>query len=244
MADQISDRYRCIFIHIPKAAGTSIEVSNVFQDQRDKTGEYVGGHTTAAEFKRRYPDKFDKYFKFTLVRNPYVRLVSGYFYLLRGGSGSVEDTEIFKKYFEHTDKDFVSFCKNSLSEEIIEDVVHFRPQYTFLCDDDMNVLVDFIGRQESYIKDAKMAFKMIGVPYEHRHTNKGNNKHFSEYYTNDIQEKVFNLYKLDFEILGYNQTIKKQNKFIYECNRQVTTMGHISSKVLRKARALLTNYST
>ena len=244
MADQISDLYRCMFIHIPKAAGSSIELSSIFQDQRDKTGEYVGGHKTAMEYRRLYPDKFNKYFKFTFVRNPYSRLVSAYFYLSRGGMGNSYDTEIFKKYFEHKKEDFVSFCRNSLSEELIKDVVHFEPQHKFLCDDDMNILLDFIGKQENFVKDAKKVFKTIGLPYEHRHSLGSNNKHFSEYYTNDIQQKVFNLYKLDFELLSYQSDIKKQNKFSYSSYRQMSKMVDLSTRLSKKVKRLLVNYTS
>ena len=245
MADQISDLHKCIFIHVPKAGGSSIEQSSIFHDQRNETNEYVGGHKTALEYKRVYPDKFDKYFKFTLVRNPYSRLVSAYFYLSRGGGrGNSYDTEIFKKHFEHREKDFVSFCRNSLSEELIEDVVHFQPQYKFLCDDNMNILVDFIGRQENFVKDAQKIFEKIGLPYEHRHSLGSNNKHFSEYYTSDIQEKVFNLYKLDFELLGYQSDIRKQSKFLYQCNKQMSKTVALSSRFSKKVKKLLTNHTT
>ena len=69
--------------------------------------------------------------------------------------------------------------------------MHFRPQYKFLCDEDLNIIVDFIGKQENFVEDAKEVFKTFELPYEHRHTLGSNNKHFSEYYTNDIQKKIF-----------------------------------------------------
>jgi hypothetical protein len=47
MAVQISDKHKCIFVHVPKTAGSSIETSEIFEGQRVKTKEYVGGHTTA-----------------------------------------------------------------------------------------------------------------------------------------------------------------------------------------------------
>lgn len=210
MANQISDRFKCIFIHIPRAAGSSIEDTSIFKDQRDKTGEEVGGHASAKEYRERWPDKFNSYFKFTFVRNPYSRAVSAFFYLSHGGSRNAYDNKIFEKYFKNQKKDFNSFCINQLSKDVINDAVHFSPQHTFLCDDNMNILVDFIGRQENFENDAKKLFKTIGIPFEYMHINKSDHKHYSEYYTKESQEKVFNLYKPDFDILKYSPEIDRR----------------------------------
>ena len=90
MAIQISDKHKCIFIHVPKAAGSSVETSEIFEDQRIKTGEYVGGHTTALEYRETYPGKFKNYFKFAFVRNPYSRLVSAFSYLSNSFPDKIE----------------------------------------------------------------------------------------------------------------------------------------------------------
>jgi hypothetical protein len=212
VADQISNRYKCIFVHVPKAAGSSIENSSIFNDQRDKTGEYVGGHISAMQFQKKYPEEFKAYFKFSFVRNPYSRIVSAFFYLMAGGSGNLHDTEIFKRYFRNSDGNFTSFCENELSTEMMENVIHFRPQYQLLCDEKQTVMVDFVGQQESFSQDAKKIFRALGVPYKHQHLLRSKNKHFSAYYTKDAQEKVFSLYRLDFETFGYQSKIDSQTQ--------------------------------
>ena len=239
MAPQISEKYKCIFVHIPKAAGSSIEQSSIFQDQRIKFKEYVGGHTTAIEYREKYPDLFKEYFKFSLVRNPFSRLVSAYCYLLKGGSGNRYDTRIFKKYFENSDRNFISFCRNQLSKEMVDEVVHLRPQFKFLCDDNMTILVDFIGKQENFSQDAKKIFQKVGLKYERKHSLKSSNKHFSEYYEKDIQDKVFELYQPDFELFGYQSEIGSYNRLLFTVDKYFTIVQKLSSKAWRKTKLIL-----
>jgi hypothetical protein len=240
MADQISNKHKCIFVHIPKAAGSSIEHSSIFEDQRLKMGERVGGHMSAMEYRDKYPDSFEKYFKFSLVRNPFSRLVSAYFYLCKGGGKNRYDTQVFKKYFEGEKVDFCKFCRNDLSKEMINDIIHLKPQYTFLCDNSMSIMVDFVGRQETFSADTKKIFRKLGLKYEHRHSLRSNNKHFSEYYTEDMRTKVFDLYRTDFELFHYSSQIDSYNRFSFAFDQYWSRGKVYSSKFWPKLRSKLT----
>ncbi|WP_417698442.1 sulfotransferase family 2 domain-containing protein, partial [Psychromonas sp.] len=67
-------KYKCIFIHIPKTAGTSILMTLIGKDS-------LKDHSNYYDFKRINSVKFKKYYKFCFVRNPYDRAVSLYEYL-------------------------------------------------------------------------------------------------------------------------------------------------------------------
>ena len=67
---QIYHHLKTIFVHVPKAARTSIEKHLRKTDQ-----DVVGGHTTALAYRRKYPEEFATYFKFTVVRDPKQKLV-------------------------------------------------------------------------------------------------------------------------------------------------------------------------
>src|SRR5258707_7699115 len=71
-----ADEFRCIFIHIPKTAGTSLSQALFGRHSR---------HIPYIEYEKGNPRKFRQYFKFTFVRNPWDRLVSTYFFLKQGG---------------------------------------------------------------------------------------------------------------------------------------------------------------
>src|SRR5699024_3171220 len=73
-------RRKCSFVHVPKAAVTSI--SNAL---------YVRsfGHFSAAEIRLDFPRAFGNIFVFSIVRNPWDRIVSAYRFAASGGTESV-----------------------------------------------------------------------------------------------------------------------------------------------------------
>ena len=71
----ISHKHKFIFIHIPKTGGSSVE--SFF------TGGYTEGglnskHRMAKSYEAKFPNKFLKYFKFSVVRNPWEKCFSHY----------------------------------------------------------------------------------------------------------------------------------------------------------------------
>lgn len=74
------DEMGCIFVHIPKAAGTSV-AHGLF-------GRGVG-HKSIYEYRKIFGADFQEYFKFAVVRNPFSRVVSAYESLRRGGEPGV-----------------------------------------------------------------------------------------------------------------------------------------------------------
>jgi hypothetical protein len=73
---QYADSSQCIFIHIPKAAGTSVALTLFEQGSR---------HVPWFDYYYANPEKFRSYYKFSFIRNPWDRLASTYFFLQRGG---------------------------------------------------------------------------------------------------------------------------------------------------------------
>lgn len=70
----ISHKYKCIFIHLGRTGGTSIEFA---------FGKTIIGpekHWPPKIMKIKYKDYWDEYYKFTVIRNPYDWVVSRYFH--------------------------------------------------------------------------------------------------------------------------------------------------------------------
>ena len=138
----ISNKLQCIFIHIPKAAGTSISGSSKV---KTKLGEYAfekpkedysmnnlpfhpddnnkfdppSSHMRASDYVK-YGHiteiEFKTYFKFAFVRNPWARIVSEYKY--RGHMNHYSFKEFLFKYMPNP----------SWSDQYC----HIIPQYDFL----------------------------------------------------------------------------------------------------------------
>ena len=70
----IIDKHKIIFVHIPKNAGTSVK--NLFSKKLERPFQ----NKTINEIKKENPKAYNSYRKFTVVRNPYDRVISWYAY--------------------------------------------------------------------------------------------------------------------------------------------------------------------
>ena len=59
--ERVSHRYRCIFVHVPKCAGSSVKMF-LYGNQKG------GDHATAMELKYLFPDEYENYYKFAVIR--------------------------------------------------------------------------------------------------------------------------------------------------------------------------------
>src|SRR5690606_34688851 len=62
--------YKCIFIHINRTGGQSVETA---------FGQPTQDHRLPQEYKEIYKDMWSEYFKFSFVRNPWDRMLSVFF---------------------------------------------------------------------------------------------------------------------------------------------------------------------
>jgi hypothetical protein len=225
--------YRCVFVHIPKTGGISVDhvflrLVGLSWDTRAplllrgnddpakgpprlahlKAGEYVScGYLSQAQF--------DAYFKFSFVRNPWARMVSEY------------------KYRGHPIR--MSF-KRWLFEELPEPgftdaYCHIVPQHEFIYDNAGRLLVDFVGRYESLQTDFHAVCERLGIqpavlPHENRSLErlpikslkdvkknvrrwlwklrpKNVYPHYTDYYDEESRAYVTELYRKDIELFAY-----------------------------------------
>lgn len=137
---QIYHDLKAIFVHVPKAAGTSIENTLLKYDRI----KLCGGHTTAVGYKRMYPDLFQGYYKFSVVRHPVDRFLSAYSYLI---SRPINDG--LANRVVHECGDIQSFIDKVLSDPaVLDQIVHFLPQKKFICDENGGILVDSVFKFE------------------------------------------------------------------------------------------------
>ncbi|WP_340076198.1 sulfotransferase family 2 domain-containing protein [Leptobacterium sp. I13] len=230
----ISREYKCIYIHIPKCGGTSIQEKFLVNQTKSqlllgknkdpKKGPPRLNHLMASEYvskKHISQEDFSSYFKFTFVRNPWARVFSMYKYL---GYSQFADfdtfvTKIFKKELWDNSKWFW----------------FVRPQYDFIHDSHGNMMVDYVGRTEVLNEDFKKVCQKIGLednilshinksseksrynilymktlfsnPYrifKYRHGEDDKVKDHRDYYTNNTIEIIYDFYRIDIETFGYS----------------------------------------
>jgi len=227
----ISDNLKCIYIHIPKTAGTSViktlnidsNTKNInarstipFKPEDDKFNP-PPPHLRAIDYINLDKEKFDRYFKFAFVRNPWDRIVSEYKYRRHAG-----------RYC------FKEFVFNHLPAPTWSDeYCHIIPQYDFLYDNDHKLLIDYVGKFENIDNDFRdICDKLKISPIRLAHKNKSLSlfrrenslyqvlrtirdsisikqkkntfKHYTEYYDSETVKYVEALYLNDIKAFNYH----------------------------------------
>lgn len=163
----VSHKHSCIFIHIPKTAGMSMENSFakslglsfyrgecppllLTYNKNPKLGPLSLAHLSPNEYlDYHYVNKnqFESYFRFSIVRNPYDRIVS-----------------IYKHFQYHRIISFTNFLKYEFP--ILEKTKYYfiKPQSDYLMDDDNNSLVNHIARFEDLSEIIKQINPHLNYP--------------------------------------------------------------------------------
>jgi dermatan 4-sulfotransferase 1 len=152
-----------------------------------------------------------RYFCFTFVRNPYTRVLSAYLgHIAAAESGeysyvaaALDKTDISQVSFT----DFIGF----LERGGLFSNAHWAPQTSVLPID--TKLIAFIGRVENLEADlARLINQIPGmlnfntvITHENGQTNSA--AQIAEYYDDDLASRVYELYREDFDSLGYSEKL-------------------------------------
>lgn len=134
---QISELHRFYYIHLPKCGGTSIDRSKLFSDEYTKQ-RY--GHARLGTFLRLLEDRSENFKGFALVRHPWTRLQSAFYYLSAGGSGSKFDTGLRDKWLSRFGANIESFLEDFCGDPqpFINNVLHMKTAGFFLNNEIIN----------------------------------------------------------------------------------------------------------
>lgn len=193
----ISHKYKCIFIHIPRCAGTSIEVA--INGEPNNHFAHKFKHLTSSYAKILYKDYWRDYFKFSFVRNPWDRMVSMckfpfYGCEIQGGKLNING---YLKKWPVIEIDPRTDCHIDHNE-----IIHKNSIYKNLLSCDL----DFVGKFENLEENFAFIKTIIDLdakelPY---HPNQSKNKkHYTEYYDDETREIVAQKYAQDIEYFGY-----------------------------------------
>jgi hypothetical protein len=188
----ISDKHRFIFVHINKTGGTSIEKAFLpLADQKDEAFK----HASAKLYKTRFPDKFDDYFKFSFVRNPWDWLVSRYHW-----------SKDHQRLIDYSFREFLDRLETGreLSAAARWMEAALAPQLNRLTIDD-RIAVDFVGRFERLHDDFHhlCLTLQLNSPPALPHVFKTDHAFYADYYDDQTAALVERLYAVDIGAFGY-----------------------------------------
>ena len=204
----VNREMKIIFIHIPKCAGTSIAKTLDMYDKNYPpnldtlygiTKQNIVLQSLCLEFYNQYlNDKFIKKCKiFTVVRNPYDRILSDYMWSNRKCSNMYDFCKLIENTLKHKSKySLMSFDINTHSN-------HFLPQYEFINNSEYNI--NHVFKFENLKND----FEKVFSDKKLLHINKTKHPHFIDYFKNKPKcVKIINdIYKEDFMKFGYNMIV-------------------------------------
>jgi hypothetical protein len=201
----VSHRYKFIYIKNIKVAGTSVESffekfcvdpskKYYFNHKANENiskygiiGARLGGtgnkwrsHKPASNIKKDLGQQmFNKYFKFCVIRNPYDKMVSWYFW-------------------KKSKLSFKNFCKNNNCNNMKIHTINNTP----VCD----FYIRFENLQEDIINICKklgITDYVIDTLPEYKSSTKRSKKNYREYYDEETRQIVFNKHRKEFEMFGY-----------------------------------------
>ena len=217
-----------LFCHIPKTAGSSINVllrknkKYIIRGHPPtyiiKQNDIIVTKVTLSEHYRMVLDgrqinhildfnplnvrsqpNYTNYFSFAFVRHPYSRILSAYNYLINGGGNNILDKSQSIILKRYNGFDNVIDNLGYLKNIII----HLIEQRHYVCDENDKILVNFIGKYENLNEDLiTLSPELINIP----HVNRTKNNHLTQLsLTNYHKEKIYEQYKKDFEIFNYDK---------------------------------------
>lgn len=220
----ISHQHKCIFIHIPKCAGTSIEKVlghyDLYDGRRKQDHRSLRMVEKPVQYLKLFNDdnlldylKTIKY-KFKPQLNPYNKLNL--------------KKEHYNSYFKFTfvrnpwDRAF-SWYKNVMRDEVhskdlglvnnisFEDFLKgnigvraLRPQTYWIKDYNGNINMDFIGKFENLQNDFNVVAETLNLTqFQLPHELKSDNKSYKEFYSDKTKDIVWDFYKKEIKLFDY-----------------------------------------
>lgn len=157
---------KSLFIHIPKAAGSSIRSSGLFSSATKISGVAPSGHLPLQKIGDILGDEFvDRLNVFTFVRHPLTRFESAYRYIMSGGNHE-GDAKICR-HISSNYAGFSDFVDGFDSDNFLNVCPHFRPMWSYFgasvseAEAAVRRLL-FIGRFESLHSDWQCLLQLLG----------------------------------------------------------------------------------
>jgi hypothetical protein len=182
---------------VPKAAGTSVN--------HGLYGRTLG-HYTSQQIQSRFPSLFLSSFTFSLVRNPWDRALSAYRFARIGRTESMG----VNQPQQYEIPEFSSFerfvCDWLPSKDLSNCDFIFKPQYLFVCDQNMKVMVDHLGYVERLTETVCFLQDRLGRAIDVKMANAtsaGMGSYRDAYTSNEMIEIVRSVYRDDIDLFGY-----------------------------------------
>jgi hypothetical protein len=204
----VNDNHKFIFFHLYKCGGMSLR--KYINDNTTGFEEIHGGHSLPIDMKHQlehdgFPDKFDEYFKFSFVRNPFDWMVSILFYAKK-----YSDHFMYDDVQQMNIEQFIPYYMDFRKKNILQKTEMFGRNrivtiYDYLFYED-KLMVDFVGRVENMKDDLKYISEKIGIesgvmPFENVNPNR--EKDYRQYYNHASKKMIEDNFRRELDYFNY-----------------------------------------
>ena len=210
---------KLIYASVPKAGCTTVQLTlanEYAQHQGIKAlSNPHGPHKTEYFILFKDPDReplstlLEKRFLFSIVRNPYSRLLSAYLDKIVNKTKEYERFVRIHGLPKGSDVSFPTFVERVSQETADEMDQHWAHQHRVIAWEVFRY--DYLGFQETFNDDLRYClsrgdFSDAAInPFLH-HSQSASNK-LAKFYTNELRDLVFTKFRRDFELFGYSEDI-------------------------------------
>lgn len=207
------------FIHIPRTGGTTVSQLLGIRDKKNLAGDYpikevsnrkLPKNFTYSEIESGYPYIKDSCHFFSIVRNPWERILSEYLWRKK----NMNNVKI--KHLDSFDK-FVQFVSYKVERKYFPFCFldcHFDTQFSYLCDIRGNLVVHDIGRFENFEEyTKKMLMKkgiilnqlpILEVDFSNNLVSKKSfTTNYRQYYSSQAEKTIRRIYEIDIDQFKY-----------------------------------------
>lgn len=199
------DERHLIFIHVPKAAGSSLKTL-VYGSLEDSPQ----GHRRIIEYYISDAGRANSYLKVAFVRNPWDRLLSAHNYLMTSHERAPRDIQFALSHLKQKG-DFEEFVlalgKYPIYRRAVLSFAHFLPQNQYIClPGQKGHSMDFLGRFERIVEDTEELKRRLGIKDNGAlpRVRTSNRQGYRDSYSDKMRDLVSQIYARDIEIFGYS----------------------------------------
>jgi hypothetical protein len=142
------------------------------------------------------------------INNNFVFDINNYFYedYNRILYNTLHNNDINKPYepkFDDYEQTSTNTLINSDYDYFVFFIPSFIPQHLYICNESNDLLVNFVGKFENYVKDTASVLEYLNIDTDVKKMNSSVHLPYKEMYNNKTRDIVAKLYSVDIEMFGY-----------------------------------------
>lgn len=209
----ISHKFKFLTIDIPKTGSRSYRESlDGFLDITGQSQTQFIQHQTALSVKNEFDKNgwnWNSYFKYTTIRNPWVRYVSFYVWAenkIIEIDNMIKSKEPISQLEQDAFRNLTNLFKNNNYNQylILKNIINQEPSQNSYFIDNNKILVDYIARTETISVDFQFLCNKVGITPAPalKHENKNKAYNYKDFYDQELIDLV--AYKEKYIIENYN----------------------------------------